>query len=257
MHMLWLADNTVPAGNQIANTSVETGFASIVPILWANTDSGPNAGRSFKIEAYGTLSTAASTPGTISFKFKLGSAVLHATVPAIQLPAGVANAGWTIKGYLQIATTGTSVSGVTNAATPSGTTLNFASTLAGVVAGMLVKDSTAPSVIPAGTTVTSTTSTTVTLSQAVSGTGAGVGDTIVFSSGKVMFQAEGFINKAETGANQGTPIMFDLINPGTGIAGMIGVNTQSAANLSMAAQFSVASAANVVTLTQLVCEEIG
>jgi hypothetical protein len=74
-------------------------------------------------------------------------------------------------------------SAATNNTTASGNaTLHFASTPAWIVAGMSVRDVTAPSVIPASTTVLSTTGTTVVMSANATGGGVGNGDTIVFSA---------------------------------------------------------------------------
>jgi hypothetical protein len=70
----------------------------------------------------------------------------------------------------------------TNGTTASGNpTLHFASVPSWIVAGMLIRDSTSPSVIPAGTTVLSTTSTTVTMSANATGAGVGGTDVITFS----------------------------------------------------------------------------
>lgn len=74
-------------------------------------------------------------------------------------------------------------SGTTNNTTASGNaTLHFASTPAWIVPGMTVTDLTAPSVIPAGTTVLSVTGTTVVMSANASGGGVGNGDSIQFSA---------------------------------------------------------------------------
>jgi hypothetical protein len=107
MHMLWFAGNQVSTGDQISNTAAETAFASVVPIIWANSDLGPNSGRSFKIKARGYYSCSA-TPGTLVLKAKIGSTILGAT-SAISLPsAGVTNQGWLLDAYAQIVSTGTS-----------------------------------------------------------------------------------------------------------------------------------------------------
>lgn len=71
---------------------------------------------------------------------------------------------------------------MTNSATSSGNTLNFASVPAWVTNGAAVLDNSSPSAIPAGTTVASTTGTTVVLSANVAGAGVGSGDTIAFSA---------------------------------------------------------------------------
>jgi len=70
----------------------------------------------------------------------------------------------------------------TNAATSSGTVLNFASVPAAIVPGVVVEDLTAPGAIAPGTTVAATSATTVTLSAAVAGAGVGNGDQIAFYS---------------------------------------------------------------------------
>lgn len=73
--------------------------------------------------------------------------------------------------------------GTTNSTTAAGNaTLHFAATPAFVAVGMGISDTTAPTVIPSGTTVISFTGTTVVMS--VNATGAGVGgtDTIVFTA---------------------------------------------------------------------------
>lgn len=70
----------------------------------------------------------------------------------------------------------------TNGTTASGNpTLHFAATPAWIVAGMTITDITAPSVIPAGTTVLSTAGTTVTMSANATGAGVGGTDVINFS----------------------------------------------------------------------------
>lgn len=74
------------------------------------------------------------------------------------------------------------VTGVTNAVTAAGsTTLNFASTPAGLRAGGAIADLTASSVIPPGTTIVSVTPTTVVMSAAATGAGVGNGDLINFT----------------------------------------------------------------------------
>lgn len=113
MHMLWNFDNQIPTGNQIANTTTATAFASQVPIIWSNTDAGPNAGRAFRLRARGFLSTVAA-PGTLTIQIKLGSQVLSqfttGTAPAPALPASLGNADWEIMAEFLIAATGTNIS---------------------------------------------------------------------------------------------------------------------------------------------------
>jgi hypothetical protein len=71
----------------------------------------------------------------------------------------------------------------TNGTTASGNaTLHFASTPSWIVPGMLVRDVTSASVIPAGTTVLSTTGTTVVMSANATGGGVGGTDVISFSA---------------------------------------------------------------------------
>lgn len=71
----------------------------------------------------------------------------------------------------------------TNGTTASGNpTLNFAAVPAWVTVGMYVYDLTAPTVIPAATTVISKTGTTVVMSANATGAGVGSGDSIVFSA---------------------------------------------------------------------------
>jgi hypothetical protein len=82
--------------------------------------------------------------------------------------------------YARVQVAGTAA---TNATTASGNaTLHFAATPAWIVAGMTVRDITASSVIPAGTTVLSTTGTTVVMSANASGAGVGNGDSIGLSA---------------------------------------------------------------------------
>lgn len=72
------------------------------------------------------------------------------------------------------------------------------------------------------------------------------------SQGKVACQ--GFL----TVDNAGAPISGAIVNPGTAAAGQIAPTNGTAGNqnitLGLAAQFSVANAANVVTLSQLIVE---
>lgn len=103
---LLLADNTVPAANSFNNSSAETVFGSVVP-LPANTEALSNAGRSYRIKAFGYLSSKASAPGTLTFKIKWGSTLLVATA-AIALPVSLANAGFVLDAHLVVCVTGTS-----------------------------------------------------------------------------------------------------------------------------------------------------
>lgn len=77
------------------------------------------------------------------------------------------------------------VKAIPTGSSSSGVTLDFGSTsLAGIAPGMLISDDTRPSVIPAGTTVSSFNgppNAKVTMSQSMTGTGVQVGDKIVFT----------------------------------------------------------------------------
>ncbi len=115
-----------------------------------------------------------SNPGVIP----TGAYVIAKTGTTVTLSANVTGAG--VGSSDSITFWGATASLTASAATASGNTLTFASVPGLVVAGMIVQDTTAPSVIPAGTTVTATTLTTVTLSNNVTGAGVGNGDTIVF-----------------------------------------------------------------------------
>lgn len=70
------------------------------------------------------------------------------------------------------------------------------------------------------------------------------------TSGKVRAVGGGFIDGA------GVPVSFGFVSTGTGTADQITVNTQTSANLTVKAQFSVANAANSIVLSQLTAEEI-
>lgn len=70
------------------------------------------------------------------------------------------------------------------------------------------------------------------------------------ASGKIACQGFGLVD------NAGSAQTFAWVNPGTGAVGQVTVNTQLAANLGVSAQFSVASASNSITLTDLLIEEL-
>lgn len=112
---------------------------------------------------------------------------------------------------------------VAGAATTNGTTaagnatLHFASTPAWIVAGMYVYDITAPSVIPALTTVLSVTGTTVVMSANATGGGVGGTDSIVFTafapatgSAPSTITNNAVITMIAATANWGTVIAFGL-----------------------------------------------
>lgn len=70
------------------------------------------------------------------------------------------------------------------------------------------------------------------------------------ATGKISCQGFGAFD------NAGSALTFAWVNLGTGAAGQVTVNTQLAANLGVSAQFSVASASNAITLTDLLIEEL-
>lgn len=106
----------------------------------------------------------------------------------------------------------------TNGTTANGAAvLNFASVPAWITVGMLVRDATAASVIPAGTTVLSKTATTVTMSANASGAGVGGTDVINFSAfgaatgtGPSQITNGSVITFPQATANWGTVIAFGL-----------------------------------------------
>lgn len=105
---------------------------------------------------------------------------LFTTAPTSDAGTGGTEVSTSGTGYARVQVAGTQA---TNGTTASGNaTLHFASTPTWIVAGMSVRDITASTVIPAGTTVLSTTGTTVVMSQNATGAGVGSGDTIVFSA---------------------------------------------------------------------------
>ena len=110
----------------------------------------------------------------------------------------------------------------TNSTTASGNAiLHFGTTPSWVVAGMVVFDLTAPTVIPANTTVLSSTGTTVTLSNSATGAGVGSGDNIVFSSVPVFTTTNGSNSVTVTlvahGQSVGSAINFVIPTTGNGV----------------------------------------
>lgn len=134
-------------------------------------------------------------------------------------------------GFTEVSASGTAYarvqvagSATTNATTASGNaTLHFASTPAWIVAGMSVTDTTAPSVIPANTTVLSVTGTTVVMSANATGGGVGGTDAIRFTafSPSAGSAPSSVVNNAiigfaaATGAGFGTVIAFGLYDANT------------------------------------------
>lgn len=94
-----------------------------------------------------------------------------------------------------------------SAALGSGGTVLHVSSTANITVGQVVADLTAPSVIPSGTTVSAIGVGTITLSQAVTGAGVGLGDTIAFGT---LFGAffDGFLDILEEVTAANTPIPY-------------------------------------------------
>lgn len=117
---------------------------------------------------------------------------------------------------------------VAGAATVNGTTaagnatLNFAATPAWITVGMYIYDITAPSVIPAATTVLSKTGTTVVMSANATGAGVGATDSIVFTafapataSAPSTITNNAVITLAQATASWGTITSFGLYDAST------------------------------------------
>ena len=108
MEYVRLANPTVPAGNQISNSSAKTAFADSYTVP-KNVDNAFNNVRVFRYQVFGYISNKASTPGTLTLSFTLGSTTLLSTA-AITLPTAVAlsNSGFMLDAEITIATSGTS-----------------------------------------------------------------------------------------------------------------------------------------------------
>lgn len=76
-----------------------------------------------------------------------------------------------------------------------------------------------------------------------------------WASGRVACQGGGWM---DIGINSGAAAMlpFAFVNTGTVKTGQIVVNTTLAASITLTAQFSVANAANSITLAQMIAEEV-
>jgi hypothetical protein len=171
--VLW-SNVSVLTTDQIANTTTETTFGS-QSALPANTDSLTNSGRTFRLQGFLALSTAAASAGALTLRVKWGASNLSTSAP-IALPTGLSNSGGRFDCFIQICATG--------------------------------------------------------------------------SAGKVSCQGFGLFD------NAGAALTFTWVNPGTGVSGQSTINTQLAANLGISAQFSVASPSNIITLTDLIIEEL-
>ena len=129
-----------------------------------------------------------------------------------------ATVGQTQTVYNEADTVSAVVSGVTNAATASGNAiLHFAAVPAGVVVGASVSDTTAGSVIPAGTYVLSKTGTTVTMSAAATGAGVGSGDTINFGPSLTVSNSTNYAGDLGVFyASSGVALTYVTSNPAQG-----------------------------------------
>ena len=176
MELLRVANNTVPSGNQITNVTAKTYFADNWP-LPSNTDNGSNTGRTFRVQAFGYISSLVTTPGTLTLALNVGTTAICSTA-AIQLPAvALSNAGFKLDAVAVLCTSGT--------------------------------------------------------------------------SGK--WSAQGFVTfdpQAVTFVSN-----YGMVNTGTAATGQISINTNTAALLQLSATFSVQSASNIITATQILIYE--
>lgn len=76
-----------------------------------------------------------------------------------------------------------------------------------------------------------------------------------WTSGRIACQGGGWM---DMGINSGAASMlaFGFVNAGTVKTGQIVVNTTLAASITLTAQFSIANAANSITLAQMIAEEV-
>ena len=120
--------------------------------------------------------TATSSGTTLNFtSLPSGVAVGQMVTDLTNTTGGVIPTSATVSSFAN------TVAYVTTAATSSGTTLTFLHTT-GIAAGQIVTDTTGSGRIPANTTVISTTLTTVLISNAVTGGGVLLGDSINFAA---------------------------------------------------------------------------
>ena len=108
VELVRVCDNTVPAGNQVTNTTAKT-YLTNSWYLPANTDSGSNTGRIFDIEVLGNISNAAVTPGTLTITINIGTTAIVSST-AIVLPTGtpLSNSGFYMKAKAILCASGTS-----------------------------------------------------------------------------------------------------------------------------------------------------
>jgi hypothetical protein len=76
-----------------------------------------------------------------------------------------------------------------------------------------------------------------------------------WTSGRIACQGTGWM---DMGLNSGAAAMlpFAMLNVGTVKTGQVVVNTTLAASITLTAQFSIANAANSITLSQMIAEEV-
>lgn len=98
---LVFSNTSVPAGNTVANTAVETTFASQYTIPAGLLQ----AGSVIRLQAFGVSSTAGIAP-SIQLKLKMGSTTLLDSGAITPLLGGATNAGWYMSGYLVAQTVG-------------------------------------------------------------------------------------------------------------------------------------------------------
>jgi len=173
-------DTTTTASASIGATTISVASAAGLSVGMLVADPAAIAAGNNPIPAGTIITNIAGTTITLS--------------KAIVSP-GVANGDW-------VTFYGAPTALTTSAATGSGNVLTFAAVPYYITAGLSVYDLTAPSVIPAGTTVTSVTATTVTLSANVTGAGIGNGDTINFVTSQPTYMT--VVGSGATGNRYGT-----------------------------------------------------
>lgn len=120
---LLYANTTIPAGNTVANTAVETAFASGFTL----TGNTLRAGQALVLEMFGVYSTTVAVPG-LTLKVKAGSVILMTTGLLAAL-AQVAAKAWYARISIVVQSIGASaaleVQAEVRLATTAGVTLNF------------------------------------------------------------------------------------------------------------------------------------
>lgn len=105
-HILRLANNTVPAGNQVSNTVTKTLLADTY-LIAANSNVGSDYGQVYKFKAFGYISSFVNaTPGNIQVNIELGGNILGTAT--INFPiGGMTNAGFMLHGTVIICASAT------------------------------------------------------------------------------------------------------------------------------------------------------